>query len=59
MLMITKTNPYAIFKGTAQEWVYQGVGIILESSYHNLMKDIQKIDKWTGEILKRGGGSQV
>lgn len=59
MLMITKTNPYAMFKGTAQKWVYEDVGIILESAYHHLMKDIQKIDKWTSEILKGEGNSQV
>ena len=25
------------------------------SIYHNLIKDIQKIEKWTGEVLKEGG----
>lgn len=49
MLLFTKTDPDTMLKGTAEEWVYQEVEIILKAAYCNLLKISRR---WINEQMR-------
>lgn len=48
-----------MLKGTTQEWIDQEISIILDAAYCNSVRDVQKTDKLTDEILWRAGKIRV